>query len=172
MERRLRLVVLDRDLFGPARLAGSPVQSINWWDAQIADALLHQGRTGFSFYHGLARAVEWYLGLSAEGKGTTQLSYTETEALSQEQVMYAAADAVETLWVAEKIEPALGLKDCQRLQVGASGSTFLTTWKEWTSLRLELGTAALRNGTTPNRTINRPRRTDGWRPSKFVRRNT
>ena len=115
-------LVLDRDLFGPARLAGSPVQSINWWDAQIADALLHQGRTGFSFYHGLAWAVEWYLGLSVEGKGTTQLSYTETEALSQEQVMYAAADAVETLWVAEKIRSRIsdeGLSAVCRLEQAA-----------------------------------------------------
>ena len=115
-------LVLDRDLFGPARLAGSPVQSISWWDAQIADALLHQGRTGFSFYHGLAWAVEWYLGLSVEGKGTTQLSYTETEALSQEQVMYAAADAVETLWVAEKIRSRIsdeGLSAVCRLEQAA-----------------------------------------------------
>ena len=115
-------LVLDRDLFEPARHVGNPVQSITWWDAQIADALLHQGRTGFSFYHGLAWAVEWYLGLSAEGKGTTQLSYTETEALSDEQVMYAAADAVETLWVAEEIRTRIqdeGLSGVCRLEQDA-----------------------------------------------------
>ena len=67
--------VLDRDLFEPAKKTRDDIQSISWWDAQLADALLHQGRTGFSFYHGLAWAVEWYLGLNAEGKGTTQLSY-------------------------------------------------------------------------------------------------
>ena len=80
------------------------------------------GRTGFGFYHGLAWAVEWYLGLSAEGKGTTQLSYTENEALSQEQVMYAAADAVETLWVAEKIRARIsdeGLSAVCRLEQAA-----------------------------------------------------
>ncbi len=115
-------LVLDRDLFDPAKQAGSPVESITWWDAQIADALLHQGRTGFSFYHGLAWAVEWYLGLSAEGKGTTQLSYTETEVLSEEQIMYAAADAVETLWVAEEIRSRIsnaGLSAVCRLEQGA-----------------------------------------------------
>ena len=115
-------LVLDRDLFGPAKVAGRPVRSITWWDAQIADALLHQGRTGFGFYHGLAWAVEWYLGLSVKGKGTTQLSYTETGTLSEEQVMYAAADAVETLWVAEKIRSRIsneGLSAVCRLEQAA-----------------------------------------------------
>jgi hypothetical protein len=27
---------------------------ITWWDAQLADALIHQGRSGFNWYHGLA----------------------------------------------------------------------------------------------------------------------
>jgi hypothetical protein len=49
---------------------------ITWWDAQIADALIHQGRSGFTWFHGLAWATAHYLGLDAEGKGTTQLSYT------------------------------------------------------------------------------------------------
>ena len=118
-------LVLDRDLFGPAKVAGRPVRSITWWDAQIADALLHQGRTGFGFYHGLAWAVEWYLGLSVKGKGTTQLSYTETGTLSEEQVMYAAADAVETLWVAEKIRSRIsneGLSAVCRLEQAAHHS--------------------------------------------------
>ena len=112
-------LVLDRDLFGPAREVDNSVEPITWWDAQLADALLHQGRTGFSFYHGLAWAVEWYLGLSVEGKGTTQLSYTDTDALSEEQVMYAAADAIETLWVAEEIRTRIrntGLLEVCRLE--------------------------------------------------------
>ncbi|MBM45813.1 MAG: hypothetical protein CL458_06080 [Acidimicrobiaceae bacterium] len=111
--------VLDRDLFEPASQAGDVINSISWWDAQLADALLHQGRTGFSFYHGLAWAVEWYLGLRAEGKGTTQLSYNEVDPLSDEQVLYAAADAVETLWVADEIRSRVeqaGLSEVCRLE--------------------------------------------------------
>ena len=111
--------VLDRDLFEPAKKTRDDIQSISWWDAQLADALLHQGRTGFSFYHGLAWAVEWYLGLNAEGKGTTQLSYNEVDPLSNEQVLYAAADAVETLWVADEIRSRIeqaGLSEVCRLE--------------------------------------------------------
>ena len=111
--------VLDRDLFEPARKNNQAVSSISWWDAQLADALLYQGRTGFSFYHGLAWATEWYLGLSAEGKGTTQLSYNEVDPLSNEQVLYAAADAVETLWVADEIRTRVelaGLSEVCRLE--------------------------------------------------------
>ena len=99
--------VLDRDLFEPARRNNESLESMTWWDAQLADALLHQGRTGFGFYHGLAWATEWYLGLHIEGKGSTQLSYTESDPLNVEQVTYAAADAVETLWVAEEIRSRL-----------------------------------------------------------------
>ena len=111
--------VLDRDLFDPARKTDSATTSISWWDAQLADALLHQGRTGFSFYHGLAWAVEWYLGLTAEGKGTTQLSYNEVDPLSDDQILYAAADAIETLWVADEISSRIdeaGLLEVCRLE--------------------------------------------------------
>jgi len=95
--------VIERDLIEPGRLAGLDVEPVIWWDAQLADALLHQGVTGFGFYHGLAWAAEWYLGIRAEGKGTTQLSYTESDPLSEEQLRYAGADAIETLWVADVI---------------------------------------------------------------------
>jgi DNA polymerase I-like protein with 3'-5' exonuclease and polymerase domains len=76
---------------------------INWWDAQLADALIYQGRSGFNWYHGLAWATSHYLGIEAEGKGTIQLSYTATDDLTPEQIAYAAADAVHTLWVADAI---------------------------------------------------------------------
>jgi DNA polymerase I-like protein with 3'-5' exonuclease and polymerase domains len=76
---------------------------IRWWDAQLADALIHQGRSGFSWYHGLAWATSHYLGIDAEGKGTVQLSFTAADDLTPEQIAYAAADAVHTLWVADAI---------------------------------------------------------------------
>ena len=99
--------VIDTHLMEPAAAAGAAVGSLRWWDAQLADALLHQGLTGFSFFHGLAWAAERYLGLSVEGKATTQLSYSADAMLSDRQVAYAAADAVETLWVSEVLRDRL-----------------------------------------------------------------
>ena len=72
----------DARVVDAAVYASSDVTSgIGWWDCQLADALLHQGRSGFGWYHGLAWATEHYLGLTADGKGTTQLSYTAEDDL-------------------------------------------------------------------------------------------
>ena len=88
---------------------------LTWWDAQLADALLFQGRSGFSWYHGLAWATEHYLGIKADGKGTVQLSYTATDDLTHEQVAYAAADAVETLWVGDAIRVQIAKAGLERI---------------------------------------------------------
>ena len=88
---------------------------LRWWDAQIADALIHQGRSGFTWFHGLAWATGHYLGIEAEGKGTIQLSYTAFDDLSDEQVAYAAADAVETLWVADAIRGEIDAAGLDRI---------------------------------------------------------
>lgn len=88
--------------------------NIEWWDAQLGDALLHQGRSGFTWYHGLAWATSHYLGIEAHGKGTTQLSYTAFDDLTEDQVAYAAADAVHTLWVADAIR-----REIEQAQLGA-----------------------------------------------------
>ncbi|WP_420608817.1 DNA polymerase [Candidatus Poriferisodalis sp.] len=114
--------VIDTHLMEPAAAAGAAVGSLRWWDAQLADALLHQGLTGFSFFHGLAWAAERYLGLSVEGKATTQLSYSANGPLSDSQVAYAAADAVETLWVSDELREGLrdaGLEEVCRLEQAA-----------------------------------------------------
>ncbi len=114
--------VLDTHLIEPARAAGARVESLRWWDAQLADALLHQGLTGFSFFHGLAWAAERYLGLSVVGKATTQLSYSANGPLSDVQIEYAAADAIETLWVSDRLRvllSAAGLDDVCRLEQAA-----------------------------------------------------
>jgi len=95
---------------------------LRWWDAQIADALIHQGRSGFTWFHGLAWATGHYLGIEAEGKGTVQLSYTAFDDLSDEQVAYAAADAVETLWVSDAIRAeiaAAGLDEICEIELAA-----------------------------------------------------
>ena len=97
--------VIDTAVFEAAgrHVRSTPGSGITWWDAQLADALLHQGLTGFSFYHGLAWATHRYLGFDAAGKGSTQLSFSARAELTDEQVLYAGADAVETLWVGDEI---------------------------------------------------------------------
>ncbi|MFW2380734.1 MAG: hypothetical protein ACN4GZ_03170, partial [Acidimicrobiales bacterium] len=86
--------VLDNAVWGTS----DTTTDLLWWDAQLGDALLHQGRSGFTWFHGLAWAASHYLGFEAQGKGTTQLSYTASDDLTDDQIRYAAADAVETLW--------------------------------------------------------------------------
>ena len=114
--------VIDTYLMDPAKAAGAAVGSLRWWDAQLADALLHQGLTGFSFFHGLAWAAERYLGLRVEGKATTQFSFGANGPLSDRQLAYAAADAVETLWVSDVLRERLqeaGLEEVCRLEQSA-----------------------------------------------------
>ncbi len=98
--------VVDTAVFEPAGVA--PSARLRWWDAMFADALLHQGRSGFAFYHGLAWAARRYLRIEIDGKGTTQLSYDLHTDLTDEQVRYAGADAVVTLWVADELNERLG----------------------------------------------------------------
>lgn len=112
--------VVDVAVFDP--LGAPNAGRIAWWDAMFADALLHQGRSGFGFYHGLAWAARRYLGIDVEGKGTVQLSYDLTSDLTDEQVAYAAADAVTTLWVADHLAAALtaaGLDAVAELEMAA-----------------------------------------------------
>jgi len=95
---------------------------LRWWDGQLADALLHQGRSGVSWYHGLAWATKHYLGFEAEGKGSVQLSYKAFDDLSDEQIRYSANDAVETLWVCDRLRAevdAAGLADISAIEMAA-----------------------------------------------------
>ncbi|MEZ5261090.1 MAG: DNA polymerase [Acidimicrobiales bacterium] len=112
--------VLDAAVFDPA---GTPaLRRLRWFDAMFADALLHQGRSGFAFYHGLAWAARHYLGVETEGKGTVQLSYDLDSDLSAAQIAYAGADAVTTLWVADRIGAAVraaGLSEVAGLEMAA-----------------------------------------------------
>jgi DNA polymerase I-like protein with 3'-5' exonuclease and polymerase domains len=113
-------LVTDAAIFGPAGLPRDG--GLRWWDGQLADALLHAGFSGFGWFHGLAWASERYLGVEAEGKGTTQLSYDAHGDLSDTQVRYAAADAVETLWVTDALRRQLdrhGLAAVAELEMAA-----------------------------------------------------
>ncbi len=74
-----------------------------WEDLMLYLACLKQGATGVSWYTGLAQAAKDRLALEIEGKGDIQLSYTVAEALSEEQIYYAAVDAVATLLLADSI---------------------------------------------------------------------
>ncbi len=118
---------------------------ITWWDAQLADALLYQGRSGFNFFHGLAWAIEHYLGLRADGKGTVQLSYTPHDDLTDEQVAYAAADAVHTLWVADAIRAEIAAARLEEIcQIEQAARPFLDQMErtglpfDWSGWKREL----------------------------------
>lgn len=73
--------------------------SVRWFDAMLADAVCHQGESGFEWYRGLAKVSAELCGLVLDGKGTTQTSYDESTSLSAEQVRYAALDAIATMRV-------------------------------------------------------------------------
>lgn len=110
--------VLDAAVWSSA----DTTHGLRWWDAQLADALIHQGRSGVTWYHGLAWATEHYLGIVAEGKGSIQLTFTAFDDLTDDQLAYAAADAVETLWVADAIRAeitAAGLDEVCAIEMAA-----------------------------------------------------
>lgn len=103
--------VLDRAVWGTA----DTTPHLRWWDCQLADAVLHQGSSGFTWYHGLAWATERYLGLALDGKGSIQVSFTERGDLSAEQVRYAATDAVVTLWVGDALRAELAAAGLEQI---------------------------------------------------------
>lgn len=102
--------VVDRAVFNIT----CGVSPLRWWDAMLADATVNQGRFGFKSYHGLATAAYLRLGIRMAGKGTTQTSFDGTSDLTDDQLAYAASDAVVTLWVYDAIlaeVAAAGLTD-------------------------------------------------------------
>jgi DNA polymerase I-like protein with 3'-5' exonuclease and polymerase domains len=94
-------------------------------DAMLYRAVLDLGRAGVQFYTSLARAAREALGVDLDGKGSTQLSYREPEiqpVLSDEQVRYAAHDAVVTLELFDKLAAEVadaGLSETVELEVRA-----------------------------------------------------
>lgn len=132
----------------PTQPAVNPVTDhITWWDGLLADALLFQGRSGFTWYHGLAWAARHYLGVEAEGKGTTQMSYTADGDLTEAQVDYAAADAVHTLWVCDRIRAELAEFGLERVcSIEMAARPFLDQMErtglpfDWDGWRAELDT--------------------------------
>jgi DNA polymerase I-like protein with 3'-5' exonuclease and polymerase domains len=118
---------------------------ITWWDAQLADALLYQGRSGFNWYHGLAWATRHYLGVDLEGKGTVQLSYRPEADLTDAQVSYAAADAVYTMWVGDRLRHELATAELEEVcEIEQAARPFLDQMQrsglpfDWPGWRAEL----------------------------------
>lgn len=87
--------------FDEGVLARDGMRIAFWWDLMLFDAALNQGAAGFRYYNGLAKAAKRYLGIDVDGKGTVQLSYTESDPLDDDQIRYAAVDAVTTLWLSD-----------------------------------------------------------------------
>lgn len=77
---------------------------VRWRDLMIGESLLRLGREGHTWHEGLAGAARRRLGIDVEGKGTVQLSYKVDVAPDQEQINYAASDALVTLWLSDEIE--------------------------------------------------------------------
>lgn len=94
-------------------------------DAMLYRAVLDLGKAGVRFYTSLARAARDTLAVDLDGKGSTQLSYREVEVqptLSEEQVRYAAFDALVTLALFDRLEVQVaeaGLSDTVELEVQA-----------------------------------------------------
>lgn len=92
--------VFARDGVVPARL----------WDLMLHQAVRDQGAVGAkNAYTGLSQAAETWLGISIEGKGGVQLSYDTVDTLpelSDEQLRYAAHDAVVTGWLGALLRAA------------------------------------------------------------------
>lgn len=93
-----------------------------WWCAMISDAVLRCGRAGVEFYRTLDAASEEFTGEGLTGKGTTAISYDAHSDLTEEQVRYAAHDALATRRVASVLRGMLseaGLDATAALEQGA-----------------------------------------------------
>lgn len=82
----------------------------DWTDLMFAVSLMRLGAAGNSWW-GLARATKQFLGLELDGKGSVQLSYDADTPLTDDQIRYAANDAIATLWLGDALtDPVRRLK--------------------------------------------------------------
>lgn len=84
----------------------------DWVDLMFAVSLPRLGAAGHS-WPSLAKSAKRYLGvdMDGKGKGTTQLSYDADTDLAEDQVNYAAMDAVVTLWLGDAVHEPLKEQD-------------------------------------------------------------
>lgn len=93
-------------------LYGAPVKV--WRDAMLDDAVLWAGMPGRSFYLGLAVAATRYIGVDIDGKGTVQTSFDASSDLTEDQIRYAARDAIVTLYVSLVLDEMLSEQDLKQ----------------------------------------------------------
>lgn len=79
---------------------------LDWVDLMFAASLPRLGAFGHMWVS-LAKAAKRYLGVDMDGKGGVQLSYDADTELTDEQIQYAAQDAVVTLWVGDAVRDDL-----------------------------------------------------------------
>lgn len=79
---------------------------LDWVDLLFATSLPRLGSFGH-MWTSLGAAVKRYLGLELGGKGSIQLSYDAETELTDDQIRYAAHDAIATLWLADAIRDEL-----------------------------------------------------------------
>lgn len=79
---------------------------LDWVDLMFAVSLPRLGSFGHK-WTSLGEAVKRYLGLELGGKGSIQLSYDADTELTDDQVRYAAHDAIATLWLADAVRDEL-----------------------------------------------------------------
>lgn len=115
-ERRLQAYGFNANFDDPVTTFGLTTQEsysgeaynplLNWVDLMFAVSLPRLGAFGHSWIS-LAKAAKSYLGIDVEGKGDVQLSYDADTELTDEQISYAAQDAIVTLWVADAVRDDL-----------------------------------------------------------------
>lgn len=79
---------------------------LDWVDLMFAVSLPRLGAFGHTWIS-LAKASKQYLGIDLDGKGSTQTSYDAVTELNDEQIQYAAEDAIVTLWIADAVRTEL-----------------------------------------------------------------
>lgn len=93
----------------------------DWADLMFAVSLTRLGAAGNNWW-GLAKAADRYLGLELDGKGGVQLSYDADSPLTDDQIRYAANDAIATLWLGDALSVVLddeGLHEVFTIECGA-----------------------------------------------------
>ena len=108
--------------FDEFALDRSGVPTHAWHDLMLDDTMCRAGKTGVTWYRSLADVARLALNVELGGKGTTQTSYDLVSDLSDEQIRYAAWDAIVTRrladWVQVNVEAA-GLVEACALEQGA-----------------------------------------------------
>ena len=115
-QRRLRVYGFNANFDDPVTTFGLTDQKpftgeaysslLDWVDLMFAVSLPRLGSFGHK-WSSLEKAAKTYLGVELGGKGGVQLSYDAETELTEDQINYAAQDAVVTLWLADAVRDEL-----------------------------------------------------------------